>query len=155
MGSRPSFADVDRDLAAGGEPRTGLDCVVTHHLNPFASGVVRFNELGLVAEIPLTSFTAPPLDPQKGNDADAARLRVAETAGRFCLAWPDGSLTATDLTGKPLWQKPILPDGERHSAFDMTADGTVYVYAAGQTDNWHVTVFQPSGADGSVESGSS
>ncbi len=43
MARQSSFADLAPGEA--GRRSTGLDCVVTHHLNPFASGVVRFNEL--------------------------------------------------------------------------------------------------------------
>jgi hypothetical protein len=44
MAVQPPSADLDRGPVAG-RARVGIDRVVTHHTNPFASGVVRFNEL--------------------------------------------------------------------------------------------------------------
>jgi hypothetical protein len=43
MARKSPFPDVTRARARG--TSAALDCVVTHHHNPFASGVVRFNEL--------------------------------------------------------------------------------------------------------------
>ncbi|WP_329055193.1 PQQ-like beta-propeller repeat protein [Amycolatopsis sp. NBC_01488] len=108
--------------------------------------VVRFDDAGQVERIPLTGLTPPPLT---SDNSDVVALRVSESAGRFCLAWPDGTLRVTDLTGNPLWQATLTPDGQRRTAFDMAADGTVYVFAAGQTGTaTKITVLNPDGTTG-------
>ncbi|MEV0383149.1 hypothetical protein [Nonomuraea sp. NPDC050643] len=61
----------------------------------------------------------------------AVGLRVSEAAGRFYTAWPSGTLWASAMDGRPLWSVPARPAGDTFGAFDVSADGHLYVLTAG------------------------
>src|SRR5262249_40271408 len=58
-------------------------------------------------------------------------LRVDVSRKRFVTAWTRGGIWVTGCEGKPHWSLTLRPAGEPPGAFDLDADGKLYVLTGG------------------------